>query len=1133
MIRNNRHKTEVLLSTAKRLILSVCMVAFPLSVCLSANGQIQLVGGIKTIAGDGTSGDTGNGGAATSAELDLPVAAAVDTAGNIYVADRNANVIREVSAVTGVITTVAGNGTAGFAGDGAAATSAELNQPGGVAVDTAGNIYIADFSNNRIRKVTVATGVITTVVGNGTAGFSGDAGLATSAELNVPNGVAFDITGNLYIADDGNNRIRKVTIATGVITTVAGNGTAGFSGDAGVPTSAELHGPTSVAIDSTGDIYIADYYNNRIRMVNVITGLITTVAGDGTAGFLGDGGAATSAELNVPASVALDKGGNLYIADQSNNRIREVTLGVINTVAGDGVAGLSGNNGAATSAEVNAPVGVATDSAGDLYIADSGNSVIREVVLGNNFPTTNIAVSSAVQDIFLQTTAAETITSITIPQSQNATQEYSVGTISGCSVGGASNPAGTICVIPVTFTPAYPGQRRIPLQVVTSAGNINFGLQGMGVGPLATLTPGIITTVAGGGTVEGDGGVATSAALSNPYNATADSAGNLYIADVSDQRIRKVAAGTGIITTVAGTGTAGFSGDGGLATAAQLNNPSGVKVDSAGNLYIADGSNHRVRKVTAATGIITTVAGSGISNGGSLPTGQGGPATSAQMASPYDVAIDSAGNLFISDGTDNCIYKVAGGTGVLTKYAGTSCTNTSYNFSGDGGLATGAYLNAPCGINLDNQDNLYIADQTNERIRKITASTGIITTVAGNGAPAVGAQGDGGLATNGTFYQPCGIAIDNAGNLYIGDQFSKIRFVNAATGILSTIVGFGDANSGFSGDGGAATKAQVNYPLGVALDNQGNLYIGDYKNERIREVNMSLSQLTYPTATTVGTLDATDDPQKVIVQNVGNGSLTIPPPTTGSNLSVSTSFVFDSSSTCPQLFTTSASDTLISGQSCTYALDFEPTLAGSISGSAVLTDNSLNVIGSTQTINMSGTGLAVATTTQVTSSANPSAYTQSVTFTATVTPTTGTAVPTGTVQFKIGGVATGTPVTVGASGTATFTTSTLAVGSYSITAVYTPDDSTFTTSTATAINQVVNKATPGLNGVPAITVTSTPNPSNFNQSVTFTAAVPTGATGTVNFLDGTTLLGTGTISGTTATFTTTTLIVASHPVTGV
>jgi uncharacterized repeat protein (TIGR03803 family) len=359
----------------------------PFSYQWQLNGTNLPNGIITTVAGGGNSG-LGDGGAATNAELAGPSGVAVDAAGNLFIADEFNNRIRKVG-TNGVISTVAGNGygaggPGGYSGDGGAATNAELNYPSGVAVDATGNLFIADLYNNVIRKVGT-NGIITTVAGNGYGagqgfgGYSGDGGAAISAELNAPYGVAVDATDNLFIVDEDNNCIRKVG-TYGIINTVAGIGTpgyAGYSGDGRTATNAQLCGPSGVAVDATGNLFIADEVNQRIRKVGT-NGIITTVAGNGKGSYSGDGGAATNADLNFPAGVAVDATGNLFIADSSNYRIRKVaTSGIITTVAGGGTNGL-GDGGAATNAELLFPDGVAVDAIGNLFIA--GSSSIRKVV---------------------------------------------------------------------------------------------------------------------------------------------------------------------------------------------------------------------------------------------------------------------------------------------------------------------------------------------------------------------------------------------------------------------------------------------------------------------------------------------------------------------------------------------------------------------------------------------------------------------------------------------------------------------------------------------------------------------------------------------------------------------------------
>jgi sugar lactone lactonase YvrE len=560
-------------------------------------GRIRRVdartGIITTMAGGGTSG-LGDGGLATDAELSFPSAVAVDAFGNVFIAD--APLIRRVNGTTGIITTVAGNGTYGYSGDGGPATNAELNfwnWGGGVAVDTSGNLFIADTNNSTIRRVDAATGIITTVA---------------AADLSSPIGVAVDTFGNLFIADGGNNRIRRVDAEIGVITTVAGNGTAGFSGDGGPATSAELSFPYGLAVDSSGKLFVADYSNYRIRRIDAATGIITTIAGNGT---VGDGGPAVRAALAFPDGVSADSSGKLFIADFYNNRIRQLDTGtgIISTVAGNGDYDSSGDSGAATQAGLGAPSGITLDSSGDLFVAEYATSRIRRV-------DTNTGI---------------------------------ITTVAGNGTRGFSGDGGPATSAKLYF---FNGSGL----AVDASGDLFIADTGNNRIRRVDTTTGIITTVAGNGTEghSGDGGPATSSELYFPYGVAVDSYGNLLIADSLNSVIRRVDATTGIITTVAGNGTGGHSGDGGPATAAQLLWPRGVAVDSSGDLFIADMGNNRIRGINAIAGIITTVAGNGLDGFG----GDGGAAISAELSKPSAVAVDDSGNLFIADTFNNRVRQV-------------------------------------------------------------------------------------------------------------------------------------------------------------------------------------------------------------------------------------------------------------------------------------------------------------------------------------------------------------------------------------------------------------------------------------------------------------------------------------------
>lgn len=350
---------------------------------------------ISSLAGSGTSGFSGDGSNALTAKLNGPQDVGLDTFGNIYIADAANNRIRKVTASTGIITTIAGTGSTGYSGDGGAATSATFSSPIGLAVDNAGNIYIADNGNHCIRKITASTGTISTVAGNGSAGFSGDGADATLARLYAPYDVTVDSFGNLYIADVSNNRIRKVTASTGIMSTVAGTGTAGFSGDGAAATSAKLYQPFSVAVDDAGNLYIADANNQRIRKVSASTGIITTIAGTGTAAYSGDGSAATSAQFNTPYSIALDKSNNIYISDFMNNRVRKInaSTGIVSTIAGTGVSGYSGDGGPATSARISYAKGIFVDRVSNVYIADEQNQRVRFICNAAKIPDAPLVTS--------------------------------------------------------------------------------------------------------------------------------------------------------------------------------------------------------------------------------------------------------------------------------------------------------------------------------------------------------------------------------------------------------------------------------------------------------------------------------------------------------------------------------------------------------------------------------------------------------------------------------------------------------------------------------------------------------------------------------------------------------------------
>jgi Bacterial Ig-like domain (group 3)/NHL repeat len=447
------------------LTLSFASSAFPQGILTVTPGR-----GVATTAGTGTLGYSGDNGAAASATLAGPSAVAYDASGNLYLADAQNNVVREILK-SGQITTIAGSGVEGYGGDNAAATSAYLDTPTGVAVDGSGNVYIADSHNHRIRKV--SGGTITTIAGTGAAGYSGDGGAATAAQLSLPTAVAVDSSSNLYIADTNNQRIREITGTT--ITTIAGDGEELYAGDGAAATSAVLDLPTGVAVDATGNVYIADRHNQRVRMISV-GGTISTLAGSGAASFSGDGASATDATLFRPSSVSIDGVGNINIADTGNQRIRQVSGGTIATVVGNGQQGFGGDTGPVTDAIMNSPRAVVADTSGNLTIADKLNQRLRTAsVPALTFASAGVGILSTPQPVTLANTGSAPITVASIA----FTGAFTTTAGGSCSAPPITLVSGASCTQNVAFLPIASG---------TATGSVVFG--GTGVVPQSILLSG-------------------------------------------------------------------------------------------------------------------------------------------------------------------------------------------------------------------------------------------------------------------------------------------------------------------------------------------------------------------------------------------------------------------------------------------------------------------------------------------------------------------------------------------------------------------------------------------------------------------------------------------------------------------
>jgi len=688
--------------------------------------KVSTAGTLTVVAGNGTLGYSGDGGAATNAALNGPEGVVVDGSGNIFIADTNNSVIRVVNTGTAAITiagaviqpgtiqTVAGSGTAGYSGDGNPATNADLNGPFGVFVDGQGNIFIADTENSVIREVVASTGNIQTVAGNNTNGYSGDGAAATSAQLDLPQGVFVDTTENIFIADTFNSVIREVTAGNGNIQTVAGSyyawvDTCNYSGDGALATSAQLCLPNGVFLDGSGNIFIADTDNSVIREVTSANGIIQTVAGDGTAGYAGDGNSANSAELNNPSGIFVDAAENIFIADTDNFVIREVTAGNIQTIVGNNTQAYSGDAGPATSASLNIPGGVAIDGSGNLFIADTYNSVIREVV----------AATGTIQ------TVAGTGIVCAVPST-------------GCGDGGLATSANL----------------NFPQAVFVDAQDDVFiaDTEDYAIREVVAATGNIQTVAGTPGTAgyTGDGGAAKSAELSRPYGVLVDGSGNIFIADTDNSAIRVVNTGSAAITiagvviqpgtiqTVAGNGTActdtsSGCGDSGPAISAELNFPGDVSLDTSGDIFIADTFNNAVREVAASSGTIQTVAGTLGTRG---YAGDNGVPTSALLDTPYGLFVDSFGNIFVADTENSAVREVVGVANIIQTVAG----DGTYGFSGDGGSSIAAELAHPLGLVSGSSGTIFVADTENSRVRQLLSTVTVVPVPSTSTVPLSGTQ---------------------------------------------------------------------------------------------------------------------------------------------------------------------------------------------------------------------------------------------------------------------------------------------------------------------------------------------------------------------------------------------------------
>ena len=1025
----------------------------------------------------------------------------VDAKGNVYWLDDNGSnaVIHKIDGSTSQETVYAGSivsplpkpcsaasdtqGDNCPANDGMANANAgyapKLAKGRGLAVAPNGDLYFADYNGNYDHKISASTGLYTVISGTGTSG-NVDGAIGTS-RVNGSRGIGVDAAGNVYVADTGNNILRKVV--NGVTTTLtAQNAAKTISLQSNIPASqALLAAPEDVQCDSFGNIFIADTGTGSVRAIyvagtlpgisNPVVGNIYTIAGGGTTTYTTSLGAVPATSISVGGSnrkIALDARNNLYMADSGNDVVWfvDATTGYIRVLAGNFAVAAGVAVGCPTQTDSvgdgcpgplaglypSADMGTDPDNQGNLYITDAqganpANSRLRKLLSGLNFPAV-AAATSATQSIDIHFAVGDS------PAATNPFTSSNTDFVIGTPACTPNNDGTQDCIVPVTFTPSKPGYDTATLTIQATTGGVtSYLLTGTGMASAVAIDPGNLTLVP--------------ATTKGAQNVASDASGNLYIADTANNRVLFYSVTTGATTTFAGTGTAGYTGDGSAASAATLKGPTAVAIDTTGSVYIADTGNNVIRKVTV-TGVISKFAGgaSAVCSAATDTLGNGCPASQATLSAPSGLAADKLGNVYISDTGNNLIRQV-NVLGYISNFAGGATASTvcatAADTQGDSCSANQAFFSGPTALAYDETgSSILVADTGDNIVRSIsipnvitfgTANTVLfspVTLIAGNGQAGNSVDASQ-TATKSQLSAPRGVSVDAARNVYIADTGnSAVRLVSSANGNISTIAGL----LGASGTGnlpGSAADVQLNAPTSVAVTPSGLLYIADAGNNRVLADNRS--QVSY----NFGRLSPqTSSPTLTFTEtNIGTSTATFATPA-----SVNTGDTADFAFTVPTTNGCVNGFVLASGANCVVQGSFSPVAIAPYT--ATYTESGIAGIVSTPTITLTGTGALFTKTTSVATQSGTAQYGQATTLGVTVTPAScntsaPSCVPTGTVRFIIDGTA-AKPIALSATGTVSTSVAGLAVGSHTVGCTYS-GDSYYGASTCATLTVPVTTAT--------------------------------------------------------------------------